>query len=171
MDLWSVGCIFSEFLTRSPLFAGKNEQNQIKIIYETLGTPSEKIWPGYNDLPAVKLLVLPEYKYNNLPDTVGKKRMSELGFDLLNRLLTYCPEKRITADQALEHKFFTETPLPVDPSMFSTWPAKSEQGIKRKQSPKPPSGGKFAKMGDDDRDLGFSISQANKGTEFSLKFI
>ena len=60
------------------------------------------------------------------------------------RFLTYCPEKRISAFKALQHEWFTETPKPVEPSMFPTWPAKSEQArVKRKtdvKTPKAPEG-------------------------------
>ena len=47
---------------------------------------------------------------------------------------------------------FSKKPLPVDPSMFPTWPAKSEgsqpgHGIKKARSPKPLSRDKqFAKL-------------------------
>lgn len=63
---------------------------------------------------------------------------------LLFRFLTYCPSKRISASNALKHDWFSETPLPVDPSMFPTWPAKSEQPRVKKvvDSPKAPQGGK-----------------------------
>ena len=49
---------------------------------------------------------------------------------------------------ALKHEYFVESPLPVDPSMFPTWPAKSEQPRRTHgNSPKPPSGGKaFSKL-------------------------
>lgn len=59
-----------------------------------------------------------------------------------DRFLTYNPTKRITAEESLKHEFFSESPLPIDPSMFPTWPAKSEQPRKHTSSPKPPSGGK-----------------------------
>lgn len=66
---------------------------------------------------------------------------------LPRRFLTYFPGRRITAEEALRHEFFKETPVPVDPSMFPTWPAKSELGHRKAHSPKPPSGGKqFAKQ-------------------------
>ena len=65
-------------------------------------------------------------------------------------LLTYNPEKRITAEEALKHPFFNEVPIPVDPSMFPTWPSKSELRmgkVKIGRTPKAPSGGEaFAKM-------------------------
>ena len=49
---------------------------------------------------------------------------------------------------ALKHEYFQESPVPVDPSMFPTWPAKSEQPRRTHgNSPKPPSGGKaFSKL-------------------------
>jgi hypothetical protein len=61
---------------------------------------------------------------------------------LLFRFLTYYPGRRINAEDGLKHEYFRETPLPIDPSMFPTWPAKSEQQrVKRGTSPRPPEGG------------------------------
>ena len=64
------------------------------------------------------------------------------------RLLTYDPKRRIDARTAMDHIWYSESPKPVDPSMFPTWPARSEQvGRRHVLSPRPPSGGKaFAKM-------------------------
>jgi cell division cycle 2-like protein len=186
IDIWSVGCIFGELLTMKPLFPGKSEIDQLNIIFKDLGTPNEKIWPGYSELPLVKKVNFTEHPYNNLRNRFGQK-LTNLGFDLLNRFLTYCPNRRITAEEALKHEFFKESPLPIDPSMFPTWPAKSELGVgthsRKAQSPKPPSGGKqFAKQlaGDDDEKLignagKFHMNLAvqgrsSKGGGFNLKF-
>jgi cell division cycle 2-like protein len=54
IDMWSVGCIFAELLTQTPLFDGKGEIEQITKIFTTLGTPTEEIWPGVSDLPIMK---------------------------------------------------------------------------------------------------------------------
>uniref|UniRef100_A0ACB8EPS6 Cyclin-dependent kinase 11B n=1 Tax=Sphaerodactylus townsendi TaxID=933632 RepID=A0ACB8EPS6_9SAUR len=57
--------------------------------------------------------------------------------------LTYYSGKRINAEDALplKHEYFRETPLPINPSMFPTWPAKSEhQWVKRGTSPQPSKG-------------------------------
>lgn len=167
-----------------PLFPGKSEIDQLNIIFKDLGTPSEKIWPGYSELPLVKKIQFAEHPYNNLANRFGQK-LTNSGFDLMNRFLTYCPSRRINAEDALKHDFFKETPLPVDPSMFPTWPAKSEQKdgsyVRKAQSPKPPSGGKQFKqlVGDDEEKLiaagGFhmglpSQGRSAKGMGFSLKF-
>jgi len=41
----------------------------------------------------------------------------------MSRLLTYDPEKRITAEEALKHPYFTESPLPKDPNLFNSFPS------------------------------------------------
>ncbi|KAM8989608.1 cyclin-dependent kinase 11B isoform 7-T7 [Guaruba guarouba] len=177
IDMWSVGCIFGELLTQKPLFPGKSEIDQINKVFKDLGTPSEKIWPGYNELPAVKKMTFTEYPYNNLRKRFGAL-LSDQGFDLMNNFLTYYPARRITAEDGLKHEYFRETPLPIDPSMFPTWPAKSEQQrVKRGTSPRPPEGGLgYSQLGDDDlKDTGFHLTTTTQGASaagpgFSLKF-
>jgi cell division cycle 2-like protein len=61
--------------------------------------------------------------YVQFPD----KMLSEQGLALLKGLLTYDPKKRLTCEAALRSEYFREAPGPIDPSMFPTWPAKSEQ--------------------------------------------
>ncbi|CAH3135452.1 unnamed protein product [Pocillopora meandrina] len=188
IDLWSVGCIFAELLTMKPLFPGKSEIDQINRIFKELGTPSDKIWPGppsYSELPAVQKMTFTDYPYNNLRNRFGAY-LTDKGFDLLNRFLTYDPDKdkRITAENALKHAYFSESPQPVDPSMFPTWPAKSEMAKRPKRkdvehSPKAPEGGAmFAKLADEgdsgSGSLGFRMPTSQKGSAavagFTLKF-
>lgn len=110
--------------------------------FKDLGTPSEKIWPGFNNLPAVKKIKLKEYPTSDLKAKFTG--LSDTGLDLLTKFLTYDPAQRIAADESLNHGYFKEMPLPIEPEMFPTWPAKSELGQKRAlaaASPKPPSGG------------------------------
>ncbi|XP_077999657.1 cyclin-dependent kinase 11B-like [Glandiceps talaboti] len=85
--------------------------------------------------------------------------------------LTYNPgTRRITADTALEHEYFKDSPLPINESDFPTWPAKSEQprNTKRETSPKAPEGGmNFNKLGEDDADIidkGFRLTLASQGS-------
>uniref|UniRef100_A0A8C2ZJD1 cyclin-dependent kinase n=1 Tax=Cyclopterus lumpus TaxID=8103 RepID=A0A8C2ZJD1_CYCLU len=178
VDMWSVGCIFGELLTQKPLFPGKSEIDQINKVFKDLGSPSEKIWPGYNEMPAVKKMTFTEYPYNHLRKRFGAL-LSDQGFDLMNKFLTYCPSKRILSDEGLKHEYFRESPLPIDPSMFPTWPAKSEQQrVKRATSPRPPEGGLgYSQLGGDDdlKDTGFHLTTSNQGASavgpgFSLKF-
>lgn len=48
-------------------------------------------------------------------------KLSKTGLSLLNGLLTYDPDKRLTARQALKHEYFSEAPfakLPQDMPLF-----------------------------------------------------
>ncbi len=86
-------------------------------------------------------------------------------------MLTYDPNKRISAEDALKHDFFKETPVPIDPNYFPTWPAKSEGLNKAKKpqdsEPRAPSAGKmYEKMlAEDD---GFVLQQPI-ATGFTLR--
>ena len=43
MDVWGVGCVLYEILTKAPLFPGANEIDQIHRIHNVLGTPGPKV--------------------------------------------------------------------------------------------------------------------------------
>ncbi|MFS7926373.1 putative mitogen-activated protein kinase CMGC-MAPK family [Helianthus anomalus] len=40
IDIWGVGCIFTEVLMGKPLFPGKSAVHQLELITDLLGTPS-----------------------------------------------------------------------------------------------------------------------------------
>lgn len=157
IDVWSIGCIFGELLHMEPLFPGKSEGDEVNKIFKLLGTPSERIWPGFRELPGVTKVKFVDYPISHLRDKFPERMLSEAGINLLKALLTFDPRKRISCEAALEVDYFRENPLPIDPSMFPTWPAKSEQEpgdkLKKVSSPKPPSGGHaFKNIKDDDED-------------------
>lgn len=132
IDMWSLGCIMAELLSKEPLFNGKTEVDQLDKIFKTLGTPSEAIWPGFSELPGAKVKFAKQ-QYNLLrkkfPPTAftGSPVLSDAGFDLLNRLLTYDPAKRITAEEAVNHEWFREVPLPMSRDLMPTFPAQHAQ--------------------------------------------
>ncbi|XP_047509826.1 cyclin-dependent kinase 11B isoform X1 [Pieris napi] len=175
IDMWSVGCIFAEFITMNPLFPGKSEVDQLNRIFKDMGTPSELLWPGYKELPAVQKMTFAEHPPGGLKQRVGADLLSESGLALLQGFLTYNPLRRVTADAALEHAYFKENPVAIDPAMFPTWPAKSEGNRRTTHSPKPPAGGAayahYARA-DSDEALGFQLQarSLNVAPGFSLKF-
>ncbi|ESR48708.1 hypothetical protein CICLE_v10002132mg, partial [Citrus x clementina] len=50
VDMWSVACIFAELVTKTALFPGDSELQQLLHIFRLLGTPNEKVWPGVSSL-------------------------------------------------------------------------------------------------------------------------
>ncbi|XP_040377320.1 cyclin-dependent kinase G-1 [Oryza brachyantha] len=144
IDMWSLGCIMAELLSKGPLFNGKSEIDQLDKIFKTLGTPDENIWPGYSKLPGATAVKFGKQTHNRLRDKfravsfTGGPMLSEAGFDLLNRLLAYDPEKRISADDALNHEWFRELPLPRSKDFMPTFPALNEQDRRFKKHIKSP---------------------------------
>ena len=120
LDMWAVGCIFCELLSNKPLFPGKSETNQIELIVNLLGTPNDTIWPGYSTMPVLKHVTLKNQPYNNLKQKYYW--LSDSGSKLINDLLTYNPEKRISATKARKSSYFHEKPLPVEPELMPTYP-------------------------------------------------
>ncbi|XP_050552552.1 cyclin-dependent kinase 11B-like [Spodoptera frugiperda] len=125
VDMWSVGCIFAELITLWPLFPGSSELDQMTKIFKTLGTPSDSIWPGYSESTVVRNLILDDYPPGGLRKEISQELLSEDGLSLLQCFLTYDPSKRITAAAALEHAYFNEQPVAVEPAMFLESPARS----------------------------------------------
>lgn len=122
VDMWSIGCIFGELILKEPLLPGKGEIDQVSKIFKLLGKPTEEIWPGFSQLPNAKSFNLNSAQpYSTLRQTF--RYVTAHGLDLLSRLLTYDPLKRISAEEALKHPYFTESPLPKHSDLFSSFPS------------------------------------------------
>lgn len=105
VDIWSIGCIFAEMVTKRPLFHGDSEIDQLFRIFRTLTTPTEETWPGVTSLPDYKPS-FPNWKTNTLPSMV--KNLESSGVDILSQMLIYDPSTRVSAKQALNHPFFAD---------------------------------------------------------------
>ncbi|XP_049376658.1 LOW QUALITY PROTEIN: cyclin-dependent kinase G-2-like [Solanum stenotomum] len=109
IDMWSIGCIMAELLTNKPIFDGKSKIDQINKIFGILGTPDEKIWPGFTKLCGLNKVKFVNKKHNyslrkRFPSiSFTYTVLSNSGIDLLNKFLTYDPNKRIIAEAALKH--------------------------------------------------------------------
>eukprot|EP00128_Syssomonas_multiformis_P004611 Colp12_sorted_trinity150504_noHs@24704 len=127
IDLWAVGCIFAELITTKPLFHGhqvedktKNpfQRDQIDKIISVLGKPDKSQWPNLEFLPEYHRLMemkvsgamgLPACMQGfNDPRAKYPFPLSNKGLSLLCDLLQYNPERRLTAEKALQHELFAD---------------------------------------------------------------
>ncbi|MBS1890127.1 MAG: hypothetical protein JST59_02455 [Actinobacteria bacterium] len=102
IDIWAIGCIFVEIVTKKALFEGDSEIDQLYRIFRILGTPNEENWPGVSSLRDYKS-TFPNWQANPIQNVVANLNLDPLGIDLLNRMLKYDPNHRITAKAALMH--------------------------------------------------------------------
>ncbi|GBG63482.1 hypothetical protein CBR_g38100 [Chara braunii] len=132
IDIWSVGCIFWELIQRQkdqnrlgpprPLFGLRGEpatpeegatyvhnistllHEQMDVIFNVIGTPS---WQDIKSVPGERW----QAYLRGLPGRAGNLQMQLHGYDkeavdLLSRMLSFNPETRCTAEEALSHTYF-----------------------------------------------------------------
>ncbi|KAH9626336.1 hypothetical protein KSS87_000568 [Heliosperma pusillum] len=131
VDIWSAGCIFAELFHGKPIMSGRNEPEQLHKIYELCGSPDEIIWPGVSEIPW----------YNNFkPARPKRRRLREVfryfdpdALDLLDKMLTLDPCKRISAKDALDADYFRREPLPCDPKCLPKYESSHEYQTKKRR--------------------------------------
>ncbi|KAK8739931.1 hypothetical protein OTU49_003270 [Cherax quadricarinatus] len=109
VDLWAVGCIFGEMINNSPIFPGESDIDQLCVVLQILGTPSEATWPGLSRLPDYKKITFPESKPVPLEQVLPDAPPDAI--DLIKKFLIYSTNKRISAKKALLHQYFFTAPL------------------------------------------------------------
>eukprot|EP00397_Hematodinium_sp_SG-2012_P033960 GEMP01036365.1.p1 GENE.GEMP01036365.1~~GEMP01036365.1.p1 ORF type:complete len:371 (+),score=56.26 GEMP01036365.1:6-1118(+) len=118
LDMWSAGCVLGELIKRRPLFPGTDHLNQIHIIVERLGPPSEEdrnwIGQGKDSDEALGFL-------DSVTETLRDPLLwadfptDGLDTDLLQLLLQFNPNTRHTATEALEHPYVMACAMEQEP--------------------------------------------------------
>uniref|UniRef100_A0A3P8SIU8 cyclin-dependent kinase n=1 Tax=Amphiprion percula TaxID=161767 RepID=A0A3P8SIU8_AMPPE len=115
LDMWGAGCIFIEMLQGAPAFPGMSDElEQLQKIWMVLGVPSEDSWPGVSQLPNYRPVC-----FCVLPAGSGPlvwSRLNQLPYkteDLVQNLLKVLPADRISAQDSLQHLYFSTLPPPI----------------------------------------------------------
>jgi len=112
--MWSVGCILGELLGGKPMFPGASTTNQIDRILEVTGNPSKEDIDSIQSQFAAQML-------QKIPDLPAPRSYESMypnsdadAIDMLQKLLMFNPEKRMTAEQALEHPYVSQFHVPEE---------------------------------------------------------
>ncbi|KAF1760809.1 hypothetical protein GCK72_009059 [Caenorhabditis remanei] len=113
IDIWSVGCILAEMISNRPLFPGKHYLDQLNLILATIGSPtSDDLKCIINDKARSYLISLPPKR--KLPWERLYPGADPRALDLLDKMLTFDPNKRISIEDALAHPYLQQYYDPSD---------------------------------------------------------
>lgn len=103
IDIWSAGCILAEMVSGRPLFPGTTNEDELLRIFRLMGTPTEQTWNGISRFTEYKS-TWPAYATQDLGSILPQMEPDAL--DLLQCMLQMRPEMRISAKDALNHRWF-----------------------------------------------------------------
>jgi serine/threonine protein kinase len=131
------GGVRRTFFGGNPERPNKTDTAIVEEIFLICGRPTEQTWPRFTRLPWLSRHIKDSQRQlDRLPAHTGdgtceerlflrkffvsgsgkgahtKYHLSEACLELLGGLLTLCPAKRFTAEDALKHSFFSEKPTP-----------------------------------------------------------
>ncbi|KAF2031804.1 Pkinase-domain-containing protein [Setomelanomma holmii] len=123
VDMWSIGCVIAELCLRGYFLPGQTDIQQLALICDHFGTPTEETWPGVTSL---RHYIPPEKQTGATKGITASSRgkphswwrttfalLGEDGIDLLKGMLAPDPNQRLSSRAALEHRYWTSNPRPT----------------------------------------------------------
>ncbi|XP_074058806.1 mitogen-activated protein kinase 4 [Macrotis lagotis] len=111
IDMWAAGCILAEMLTGKMLFAGGHELEQMQLILETIPVIREE---DKDEL----LRVMPSFINSTWevkkPLRTLLPEVNSEAVDFLEKILTFNPMDRLTAEMGLQHPYMSPYSCPED---------------------------------------------------------
>ncbi|GAC71406.1 mitochondrial chaperonin [Moesziomyces antarcticus T-34] len=147
VDMWGAGCIFLELFVKKPVFQGESELGQIHSITDVLGPVTVEAWREVDKLAWYEM-VKPaardgETEARDYVKAAFGKHMPDAALEVARGLLTYDPQQRWSAPQALQAAYFSEEPhaeLPAGllSALEGEWHEYESRRAKKKASAQPP---------------------------------
>uniref|UniRef100_A0A8C2FU22 non-specific serine/threonine protein kinase n=1 Tax=Cyprinus carpio TaxID=7962 RepID=A0A8C2FU22_CYPCA len=114
LDMWSLGCMLASMIfQKEPFFHGQDNYDQLVRIAKVLGTDELfgylrkyhiELDPRFKDLLGQQT----RKRWEQFVQTENQHLVSPEALDLLDKLLRYDHQQRLTATEAMEHPYFCE---------------------------------------------------------------
>ena len=115
VDVCSTACVMAELELGKPLMPGRTEVEQMDLICQVIGTPTEFSWAEATELPKYRECLNDTMQYKGNLKSKYSDKMSDNALSLLERTLVADPNKRSTASMALSSRYFNTAPLAPQP--------------------------------------------------------
>ncbi|XP_077450767.1 mitogen-activated protein kinase 6 isoform X1 [Stigmatopora argus] len=112
IDMWAAGCIFAEMLTGKTLFAGAHELEQMQLILESIPVLREEDCQELHSV--IPVFIRNDMSKPQMPLTKLLPDVSPQALDFLEKILTFNPMDRLTAEEALAHPYMADYSFPLD---------------------------------------------------------
>lgn len=134
VDIWSAGCILAELLLGKALLPGKDELEQLKLIFNLMGSPSEDTWQALQETRTesnleskARIDIVPNLDsksdFDNRYGNDERLCSSQGAKMLIMRLLEMNPKRRWKAEKALDSQYFRSKPfIPNNPEDLGALP-------------------------------------------------
>ncbi len=109
VDVWSLGLILGEMGYGEYIITGDNERETLKEIVEKIGGTTKAQWPGISGMTEFDFIrkINEEHPTGSIFSSKRlNKKLGTDGMDLLKRMLTPNPSKRIDIKEAADHPYF-----------------------------------------------------------------
>lgn len=120
VDMWACGCILAEMIGRKALFPGKNFVHQLTLIFDIIGSPQDSEVAHIKNSQARKFLDAQKGK-RKVPFEELYPSASRDAIDMLDTLLVFDPDRRVSAEQALSLPYMNKAGATKDP-LSSVYP-------------------------------------------------
>ncbi|KAJ7876643.1 Pkinase-domain-containing protein, partial [Mycena leptocephala] len=113
IDMWAIGCILAELISKRPLFPGRDYHNQLNLMERRIYILSRKGTPNEADILAIKsersreyIRALPLRQSKNFSTLYPQASLKAI--DFLSKALMFNPMERLTVGEALQHPYLSD---------------------------------------------------------------
>jgi serine/threonine protein kinase len=136
VDIWAVGTVAFELLQNEPLFPGRDETDQLRLIFSCVGTPDTVGWldgaqllrrfsvDSWPELPSPAKILQHQSKLRQSNPVVS---------DFLVKLLQLNPSHRLSSTSALHHALFWSANAKDETKEEASWMDKGHATVRHEE--------------------------------------